>query len=142
MELNARSSNGNEYVVPIETLNLNLVRKEVTKDDHPHPLFLLAIGIIVILVLYLMYLSFVKSNLSGSWYNTDLNTKSGRSGNRIKISHNVWNDTFTINDNLVGTVVGNALYIKSPALTMGIVNKKKIYWLNTGEIWHRPTRAL
>jgi hypothetical protein len=133
MDLNVISSNGKEYTLPIETLNYDLVNNEITKNDHPHPLFLMSVSIIVIIVLYMCFISFVKQNFGGTWY---------VNGNKISVSHNKWNDTFTVNNKYVGYIVGNALYFHSQAdQRAGVVYGKKIIWSN-GTVWYRPINAL
>jgi hypothetical protein len=133
MDLNAFNRSGEKYVVPIEDLNENMVRRTITKHDKPHPLLIFGIIVITIIILYIMYVSAIKMSIAGDWYDTQ---------GLIKINHNKWNDTFTIDNKIVGWLVGNALYVKFGGETkMAVVDKKTIHWCGSGEIWRRPAVA-
>ena len=133
MDLTAYDSENKMYTIPIRELNENAVRREITKNDKPHPLLILGIVIIVIIILYILYINAIKQNISGTWYDTR---------GPIKIKHNPMNDTFTIDNKLVGWLVGNALYIKvNNDIKMGVVYKRTIYWCGSEETWKRPIKA-
>jgi hypothetical protein len=128
MDLNVKTSNGKEFVVPIEQQNEMLVRKTIHRNDHPHPVVLITIIVIVIILIYIIYIIGVKKNITGDWYD----------GTATSLQHDVWTDIIYIDGYPVGNVSGNAVFIENidprePPF-MGVLYKKKIYWSN-GAIW-------
>lgn len=133
MDMNFVDSNGKQYTMPAQALHANAVHNEITKNDYPHPTITMGIVVITIVIIYLIYILVIKPNFSGIWYNNG----------GIRVQHNAFTDTITINNSLHGHATGNALYIKTSTGTKyGIVNGKKIYWINSDETWSLPTRAL
>lgn len=135
MDLNAITSKNEHYVLPIKEQNERLVRVTINKTDNPHPGLLAILLVIILVLVYYLYIVMIKRNFSGIWYVGDTKTK---------VKHNSWNDSLYINDVLSGHVDGNALYIgigKAPK-KHGVYGDKKIYWVESGEVWKRPVYAI
>lgn len=129
MDLNIKTSNGKEYLLPIEDQNAMLVRKTIHRNDHPHPVLLITIIVIILILIYIIYVTGIKKCITGDWYDGNEATR---------LYHDVWTDVLYISEYPVGHVSGNAVFIENinpddPPF-MGVCYKKKIYWSN-GFIW-------
>jgi hypothetical protein len=132
-----QTSDGKEYVVPIEQQNTNLVRNEIIKMEHPHPSLVFGIVMIILIIIYYIYTIGIKLCIDGTWYNDDT---------KIKISHNKWDDTLTFSsdgDTATGKIVGNAVYLypTDGGLLMGVYHRQKIYFVDSDVIWQRATHV-
>lgn len=137
MDINIVTNNNEMLSMPLADYNTLNVRTMINKNDNPNSILIISIIFILILVIYYIYTSFVKLNFSGEWYD----------GNKIlHVSHNTYTDKITIkNSRLTGTIRGNAIYLHNYSISdkviIGTLMNKKIYWVNTTEIWQRPTYA-
>lgn len=134
MDLNVKTSNGNEYILPIDQ-NEMLVRKTIHRNDNPHPFLLIVIIILIITLIYYIYITGIKKNITGAWYVGD---------NSTYISHNICTDIIYIGGYPCGHVSGNAVFIdnEDPRVMpfMGTLYNKKIYWTN-GAVWSQVQYA-
>lgn len=127
--MNFVTTSGKTYNMPVEMLHADAVRKEITKNDHPHPSIILSIVIITLIIMYIVYTLAIKSNFSGTWYTNNM---------YVNINHNSFTDTIVVNNSFTGSASGSALYIKTNNGVMhGVVDNKKIYWTGNTDTWTR-----
>jgi hypothetical protein len=128
MDLNVKTSNGKEYILPIDQ-NEMLVRKTIHRNDNPHPVLLIGIIIIIIILVYYIYINGIKKNITGDWYVGD---------NSTYVTHDICTDNIYVEGYPVGHVKGNAVFIENVVPNglpfMGTLYNKKIYWTN-GAVW-------
>lgn len=135
MDLILETSNGTKYSMPIGDRNMEEIRNQIIRTDHPHPGLLVLIILLVILLIYYVYVTRHKLDLSGEWMSDDY---------IAEVNHNVWLDTLSIkiNDKLFGGwVEGSAVFIlaeRGIETSKGVYNKKKIHWVDNGVVWYRP----
>jgi hypothetical protein len=125
--------------LPLEDYNEEIVRRVVNKTDNPHPALILVICLTTILVIYIIYVLFIKTTFAGHWY-----TNNGK----IKLNHNKFTDTVSISmfikpastkfsyKNGTGYVNGGAIYIDD---NKGIMVDHKIHWVNSSDVWSRKS---
>jgi hypothetical protein len=88
---------GKENIISTEPLperfNLDLVRNILHEKENPHPLSITLIVITSLLLLYIIYILFIKTSISGKWYG-NINTYS----NMIvyQINHNKFNNKLKV----------------------------------------------
>jgi hypothetical protein len=105
--------------------------------DHPHPFVVVTAIVLLLLVIYYLYVGFIKSSFTGDWACIE------REYGKISIDHN------TVVDHCVakirgmcprtfhGHVAGNSIYLKvGDEMIAGVVHDNQIYW-NNGETWKR-----
>ena len=117
-----------------EDINEESVRRIISKNDHPNPIYWMLYIVIMLILIYYIYVAMVKECVDGKWYST--------SGDVVVIKHNKWNDDLFIEMNgglLHGSMVGNAIYLKQDdGIALGVFNDKKIYWVGSDDIWTQP----
>lgn len=128
MDLNIKTSNGKDYILPMDQHAIQ-VSKIIHRNDHPHPVVLIFIILIILFLVYYIYLYGIKRCFTGVWYNGIETTQ---------LYHDIWTDYIYIDGYAIGNISGNAIYfenINSDHLPfMGILYGEKIYW-TTGSIW-------
>jgi hypothetical protein len=129
MDLNIKTSNGKEYVLPIESQHEMSVRNVIHRHDNPNPILLICIVIIIVILIYYIYLCGLKKNITGAWYVDNSSTY---------VNHNVWTDKLYISGYECGYVSGSAVFIYNADSRelpfMGTLYDRKIYWSN-GTVW-------
>lgn len=133
MDLNV-VRDGKSQAIPIGDLNEQLVRRIVTKNEHPNPVIIMCYVVIILVIMYYIYVTLIKPSFSGRWYFDDKNY--------YKICHNKWSDTISVKmaDETVmdGWVHGRAIYLDDGK--MGVLLKNEIHW-NGGELWKRALKS-
>lgn len=130
-----------------ESMNLDLVRNLVHEKEHPHPISMILIAIVVVLITYILYIIFIKRDISGYWYG-----KLGSHPNMVlyNIRHNRFTDKIVVNiKNLPGNtipmirryngyILGNAIYLSSPSgeTFSGILTAPQVITWTNSDIWH------
>src|SRR5438067_2353987 len=76
-----------------ENFNLDLVRNIVHERENPHPMNVAMIAVCVVLTIYILYIIFIKRDVSGYWYG-----KLGDFPNMIlyRINHNKFTDSVSV----------------------------------------------
>jgi hypothetical protein len=117
-----------------EEVNERVVTRIVNKYSHPHPIYVVVIGLVVVFMIYVIYIIFVKNCIRGSWFNGD---------QPVYVYHNRLTDSVSAAVGRPGQVqiqtgymVGNALYLDNES-KRGILYKDKIEWIGTNEVWKR-----
>ncbi len=120
--------------------NFEAVKRFLNIKDNPDPDQLIVIVLIVFIVMYYIYISFVKTSLSGQWFD-------GR--NTYTIHHDMWTDDLQFNDDstgrtsgIIGNVRGDAVYIHMDGKWIGGLHSDGVIrWVNapktargTGEV--------
>ena len=137
MDINFKTSNGESYVLPASENHYNHVRRTITQYDHPNPIMVIILVIMVLLVLWYIHVKTTKLDLSGRWYDTN--------GDLLNIYHCPWSDDIITNTKnlgeLSGKVDGSGIYLHSKStlskksiLYTGVYKDRTIYW-NNGYIW-------
>jgi hypothetical protein len=121
--------------------NLENVKNIIYQRENPNPH--LAFGLIacVVVVIYFIYVLFIKQNISGIWF--------GSLGEmpmvvKYKITHNPFTDTLTIKVAGKGTIqngklIGHTIYLYSNvgAEQVGVlIEHRKIVWVNSKDVWN------
>jgi hypothetical protein len=70
-----------------------LLQKHVYDNANPDPMLVAAIGMVVLLILWFMYMMLLKPSLTGVWYD--------KVGNRIYLKHNKLDDVVSVHVNMV-----------------------------------------
>lgn len=120
--------------------NMNSVHAIVNKISNPNPVVIMTICITVFVIIYAIYVIFIKINFGGKW------VIGGRS---VEIIHNKWFDTIHLdipadhikpsNTTINGWVSGNAIFLQTDAREpiKGILFDDTITW-NDRSTWIRP----
>lgn len=91
-------------------INFNNVKNIIRKKENPHPLIITFMTLLILILIYCIYILFIKKNISGTWIPRNQKIK-------IKINHNPFTDSVTINfndtDKLIGKVYGKAIDLKT-----------------------------
>ncbi len=122
-------------------INEQNVRRIIEKKEHPNPTLILSFVVILLLIIYYIYISFVKNSFSGIWISDN--------DQIFKIYHNKWSDNINIMQMYIdgsndiyyanGYVLGNAIYLlEFDSISMGVIYNNKIYWANSNEVWILP----
>lgn len=124
--------NGEKITIPVEDYNAELASTIIKKQENPSPILILSYVFVVIILIYYIYVTMIKTCYNGKWYTTD---------NIYSIQHNKFNDIINVfdkNGNLAqGYVCGRAIFIKiGNELNMGVMQNRNIMWTN-GEIWKK-----
>lgn len=150
MDFVAKTSAGETFEIPFnlpngvtaKDLNEKMVRGLITENEHPHPLLLTSIILIIIMLIYFLYITMIKRDFSGEWYSD---------GYMATVTHCRWTDRLVIDigqDQFDGQVIGNAIYMisaDSNDILKGVYYDKKIYWTfgsgALGNVWQRAVKA-
>lgn len=124
--------NGEKITVPVEDYNAELASTIIKKQENPSPILILSYVFVVVLLIYYIYVTMIKTCYNGKWYT---------SNNIYSIKHNKFNDVIDVfdqNGNLSqGYVCGRAIFIKiGGELNMGVMQNRNIAWTN-GEVWKK-----
>jgi hypothetical protein len=121
-------------------LNLNYAKNIVYQRENPNPLTIVFLVVGVLILLCFMYTVLIKRNISGIWFG---NSKLAPSSIKYKISHNPFTDSLivrnTSGDIVHGKLVGHTIWLfnEDKPETVGVLlNKYKIVWFNSDDIWH------
>ncbi len=107
---------GQQEIVPAEDesvieKNIEAVKRYINFKDNPDPDKLVVIVAVMFIVIYYIYIAFIKTSLSGQWYD-------GR--NTYIIEHNAWTDDLRFSDlegswsarsGVAGHASGGAVYM-------------------------------
>ena len=108
--------------------NLIQVRDIIRRTENPNPIFILFIIIIILTVMYYIFISFIKTSITGVWIDAnDINHN---------IVHNKWKDTIIVDGKYHGVCKGYIVIIyMNGQVTIGICNNNKIKWTD-GSTWN------
>ncbi len=122
-------------------INLENVKNIIHQRENPDPFLAFGLVIGVLVVIYFIYVLFIKRNISGIWFGSfgDLPMAI-----KYKIIHNPFTDTLTIKiagkETITnGKLIGNTIYLYDSAgyeYTGVLVKRHKIIWVNSKDIWN------
>lgn len=113
--------------------NLLRVKNIVKKSENPHPFVMVAIVAVVIIVMYCIYVTVIKSHIGGEWIDDDDVSHT--------IIHNKWTDVVYTDSKYRGVLKGNLLLMYMiDKMHMGIYINNQIQWMN-GDIWYRVKKS-
>ncbi len=121
--------NGENQEIPIEELNVSNVKNIIHKNDNPHPVLITVIAFVLVMLIYYIYVVFIKVNFGGKWFIEEKEQKS------VIIHHNLWSDGVTIDNIGTGYIKGGAIYVSNGK--MGVLYNNNIYWTDK-TVWKRP----
>lgn len=120
-------------------INMEYVKNMIYERENPHPLVPAIIFGCVLLFIYLIYIIFIKNRISGEWV--------GVIGDypgiiKFKIKHDTFLDNIVISVKdygviAKGKVIGNTIFldINKKQVIGVLLNKNKIKWVDSGDIW-------
>ncbi len=117
-------------------INEDRVKKIIHENDHPHPAIISGFSVMILVILFIVYIIFVKQDLSGDYY---------KDKDVYAIHHNKWNNTVHIQGKDTesnGVVLGSTIFVHSEDKgKFGVYYKDHIYWVSESgrcETWSRP----
>lgn len=125
MDLNI-IKNGEKITVPVEDYNAELASTIIKKQENPSPILIFGYIFVILLVIYYLYVTMIKTCFKGKWYTDD---------EEFIIEHNKWNDTICVFDSegnrMQGYVSGRAIFVRNGCdLNMGVLQNSTIHWTN------------
>ncbi len=128
--------NGEKITIPVEDYNVELASTIIKKKENPSPVLILSYVFLVIVLMYYVYVTMIKTCYNGEWYT---------SNNKFTIKHNKWNDIIDVTDEkgikMKGYVCGRAIFVRiNNDLNMGVMQNRNIHWTN-GKIWKKIVKV-
>jgi len=112
--------------------NVYELNKKIELKNNPNPVYIVCLMIGYLVVIYFMYVFIIKTDISGTWKDSD--------GNIYKISHNKFSDNIIIFNNrkkTIGVMHGNLVIIRNESNdNMGVYLNNRIKWLHK-KIWYK-----
>ena len=112
--------------------NVYELNKKIELKNNPNPVYVVCLMIGYLVVIYFMYVFIIKTDISGTWKDSD--------GNIYKISHNKFSDNIIIFNNrkkTIGVMHGNLVIIRNESNdNMGVYLNNRIKWLHK-KIWYK-----
>jgi hypothetical protein len=121
--------------------NIEYVKNIIHQRENPDPF--LAFGLVagILIVMYIMYVLFIKRRISGIWFG---NIGEMPLSIKYKIIHNPFTDTLTIRIidsglTLNGRLIGNTIWLYDSAgkENIGVLTENnQIIWVNSKDVWN------
>lgn len=111
------------------TKNIDNLQRVITRSENPHPVFIICLALSVFIICYIIYITTIKSDYSGSWICSK--------GDIHKMYHNKWNDSVLVNGSISGYVKNNLIVLYTDSVNVGIRNVNMITWIDTKNTWHK-----
>ena len=112
--------------------NVSELNKKIELKNNPNPVYIVCLMIGYMVVIYFMYIFIIKTDISGTWKDSD--------GNIYKIKHNKFSDNIIIFQNhkkTIGVMHGNLVIIRNESNdNMGVYLNNRIKWLHK-KIWYK-----
>jgi hypothetical protein len=108
--------------------NLLAVKGIVRRSENPHPVTIVMIIVVSILVMYCIYIQYLKKTITGNWVDSD--------DKNHNIEQNKMSNTIIVDGKYSGFVKGHLIVMyMDDASKMGIWIKNKITWLDGSAWW-------
>ena len=124
-------SNVDEVIKKIKD-NVSDLNKKIELKNNPNPVYIVCLMIGYIVVIYFMYIFIIKTDISGTWKDSD--------GKIYKITHNKFNDNIVIYQNCkktIGVMHGNLIIVRNDSKdNMGVYLNNRIKWIHK-KIWYK-----
>ena len=112
--------------------NITDLNRKIELKNNPNPVYIVCLLIGYIVVIYFIYIFVIKTDLSGTWKDSD--------GKIYKISHNKFNDNIVIyqdDKKTVGVMHGNIIILRnSKRDNIGVYLNNRIKWIHQ-KIWYK-----
>ena len=110
-----------------ELKNIINVKDVIRRSENPNPLIIVLIILGSMILMYFIFVQFVKKSVAGTWLDDNKNINI--------INHNKWKDSISINDNSNGFVKGHMIIVYMfDKVKTGIWLNDKINWTD-GSSW-------